>query len=83
MKPKSKTVVKTVEPEWVCPEGGEGEWMMDGQSYIRDVDDLVWTLKVNADGDAERDEWCGKWDKVTKLFDKTVADPRESLEDDE
>jgi hypothetical protein len=83
VKPKSKTVVKTVEPEWVCPEGGEGEWMMDGQSYIRDADDLVWTLKVNADGDAERDEWCGKWDKVTKLFDKTVADPRESLGDDE
>ena len=82
-KPKGKAAPKPVEPEWVCPEGGEGEWMMDGQSYIRDADDLVWTLKVNEDGDAERDVWCGKWDKVTKLFDKTVADPRESLEDDE
>jgi hypothetical protein len=82
-KSKVKAVVKPVEPEWVCPEGGEGEWMMDGQSYIRDADDLVWTLKVNDDGDAERDVWCGKWDKVTKLFDKTVADPRESLGDDE
>ena len=82
-KSKVKAVVKPVEPEWVCPEGGEGEWMMDGQSYIRDADDLVWTLKVNEDGDAERDVWCGKWDKVTKLFDKNVEDPRESLGEDE
>lgn len=67
---------KAVEPEWVCPDCGEGEWVMDGQTYIRDVDDLVWTLKVNADGDAERNEWCGKWDKVTKRFDKSIVDPR-------
>lgn len=78
----NKQVVKPVESEWVCPEAGEGFWFMDGIQYIRDVEDLVWTLKVNADGDAQRDVWCGKWDKVTKLFDKTVADPRDALEND-
>ena len=83
-KSKVKAAIKSIEPEWVCPEGGEGEWVMDGQSYIRDADDLVWTLKVNADGGVERDVWCGKWDKVSKLFDKSVEDPRQWLgEDDE
>jgi len=80
-----KAAAKPAEPAWVCPPDGQGIWVMDGNQYIRDSEDLVWTMVTDADGTADRGEWCGKWDEKTKLFDKTVADPRDALaeEDDE
>lgn len=77
-----KAAPKPVEPKWVCPPKGMGIWEMDGKQYIRDSDDLVWTMALDKDGVAVHDEWCGKWIEETKLFDKTVADPRLVLGDD-
>jgi len=75
-KPVAKPAVKPAEPAWVCPPEGMGIWVMDGNQYIRDSEDLVWTVMIDANGQAEHGEWCGKWDEKTKLFDKTVVDPR-------
>ena len=80
--PKPAEASKAAEPKWVCPAEGMGLWEMDGKQYIRDSEDLVWTMAVNEDGVAAHDEWCGKWDEEKKQFDKTVADPRLALEDD-
>jgi FMN-dependent NADH-azoreductase len=82
-KPRVKPAVKPVEPVWVCPIEGQGIWIMDGNQYIRDSEDLVWTVVVNADGQAEHGDWCGKWDENTKLFDTTVVDPRLEMADED
>jgi hypothetical protein len=79
-KPRAKAVakatVKPAEPAWVCPDEGMGIWVMDGNQYIRDSEDNVWTVMIDANGQAEHGDWCGKWDENTKLFDTTVVDPR-------
>jgi hypothetical protein len=76
VKPAAKVAVKPAEPAWVCPLDGMGIWVMDGNQYIRDAEDLVWTVAMDADGIAHHGDWCGKWDENTQLFDKTVEDPR-------
>jgi len=82
-KPAVKPAVKPAEPAWVCPPEGMGIWVMDGNQYIRDSEDLVWTVMLDANGQAEHGDWCGKWDENTKLFDKTVVDPRLEMAEEE
>jgi hypothetical protein len=78
-----KAAAKPAEPAWVCPPEGQGIWVMDGNQYIRDSEDLVWTMVTNADGQAEHGDWCGKWNEKTNLFDKTVEDPRIAMAEEE